>query len=99
MTELFCMMSNCWPAVMEILPALPGPVLLAETVAPFEIVTDCPAVRAMLPPEPASGEMAVELLKMPTEEPSLSRPDIEMVSLALIVMNPPFPVLLVPLSI
>ena len=40
---------------MEILPALPGPVLLAETEAPSDIVTDWPAVRAMLPPEPASG--------------------------------------------
>ena len=80
------------------LPVLPGPVLLAETAAPFEMLTDCPAVRTMLPPVPASGAGLTVRLKIPPGVPSLSVPEIEILSIALMAMSPPFPLLLVPLS-
>ena len=35
---------------MRMLPALPGPVLLAEILDPLFNVTDCPAVIVMSPP-------------------------------------------------
>ena len=38
---------------MRILPALPGPVLLAVMIEPLLNVTDCPAMMLMLPPVPS----------------------------------------------
>ena len=81
------------------LPVGPGPVLLAETDAPSEIVTDCPAVREMLPPAPESGAVPIVRLKMPTGVPSLRVPESEIVSVAWIVISPPCPEVLVPLLI
>ena len=78
---------------------LPGPVLLAEMAAPFEIVTDCPAVREMLPPLPEPGSVPIERLKMPAGEPSRRVPDIEIWSVARMVISPPRPPVLVPLLI
>ena len=49
-------------ALSRMLPALPGPVVLAETDAPFEMLTDFPAIREMLPPAPASGSTPVDRL-------------------------------------
>ncbi len=87
------------PASISMLPALPGPVLLAETDAPSEIVTDWPVVRVMLPPEPAPASVPSERLKMPTGLPSLKVPEIEIVSRAVMSILPPRPLLPVPLLI
>ena len=78
-TELFVAMKLC-PALIWILPVFPVPVLLEEMDAPSEIVTDCPAVRAMLPPEPESGSVPIVRLKIPPGVPSLRVPDNEIKS-------------------
>ena len=80
------------------LPVLPGPVLLAETDAPFEIATDCPAVRAMLPPAPDPGSLPIERLNTPAGVPSLRVPEKEIELVEATRMLPPAPVLVVPLS-
>src|SRR6185436_10173368 len=79
------------------LPALPGPVLLAEIVAPSEIVTEFPAVSVIVPPAPESGDVPVVRLKMPEGVPPDIVADILIVFVALIVMSPPAPLLVVPL--
>ena len=84
---------------MVTLPALPGPVLLAETDAPFEIVKDCPAAMVMLPPEPESGSVPIVPLWIPPGWPVLKVPEIPMVSEAVILMLPPRPLLVVPLLV
>jgi hypothetical protein len=87
------------PGVDQDVASVTGPALLAEMLEPLVSVTDCPAVRAMLPPEPASGEVPIDLLNMPPGEPSLNVPDIEMLFIAWIEMSPPGWVPLVPVSI
>src|SRR5215831_12147463 len=48
-------MANWLPALTVISPALPVLVLLAEIAARFDSVTDCPALREMLPPAPLAS--------------------------------------------
>ena len=48
-TELF-VIANWLPALIWILPAFPGPVLLAEMLAPLVNVADWPAVMLRSPP-------------------------------------------------
>ena len=91
--------SSCRPEFIEILPAFPGPVLLAETAALFWIFIDCPAVNETFPPAPASGAVPIERLWIPPDWPVLSVPDIEIVFAAVTVIFPPWPLLLVPLLI
>src|SRR6185295_11673236 len=81
------------------LPVLPGPLLLAETAASFEIVTDCPAVREILPPEPEPRSVPIVRLKTPAGEPSPCTSDNEIWFVASMLMLPPCPVLLVVESI
>ena len=51
-TELF-VIANWLPALIWMLPALPGPVLLAEIDDPLFRMTDCPAlIEILLPPGP-----------------------------------------------
>ena len=74
-----------------------GPVLLAETEAPSEIVTDWPAARAMLPPLPEPRSVPTVWLNTPPDVPSPIVPEIEIVPVAWSVTSPPLPVLVVPL--
>jgi hypothetical protein len=85
--------------MIEISPALPGPVLLAEIAAPFDIVTDWPAVREMFPPEPESGVIPIDRLEIPPGVPFTIVPDSSIRPVAETSMLPPWPLLVVPLSI
>src|SRR5687768_16309894 len=84
---------------MAMLPALAGPVLLAEIEAPLLRETDRPAVRVTLPPVPESRSVPIVRLSIPAGWPLLNVPLTAMVSRALTLMFPPCPVLLVPLLI
>src|SRR5262245_17479203 len=53
----------------------------------------------MLPPAPESGSAPIDRLNIPTGVPSLKVPDIEIALVALMVMFPPCPLLLVLLLI
>src|SRR5262245_15640688 len=81
-------------ALTRMLPALPGPLLLAEMDALFETVTDCPAFSAMLPPVP----VAEAVVNTPPGVPSIIVPEIE-IWFALTVISPPLPAVSVLLSI
>jgi len=65
------------------LPAFPAPVLLAETLAPFDKVTELPAEILMLPPVPCVALLLTVLALL-----------LKLTPLMLIEPPPPAPVLL-----